>query len=632
MIELARSVAAAALWSLVFLLLVAYAGRRVANSWPDAVLIAYPAFFALQMLLAKLLAFAGLLTSGGALVAYGLLAGVGGVWYLRRSPTALARDGREAGAEGAAATAGADTDARLVGRLTIGIAAVVIAGMGVFSLISPVYVWDALAYHMTMVASYIQNGSLAPWPTQDLRQIVRVNGGELQLLNITLLSGSDAWVELPNLLGLAVCLVAAYALARHTLRHRALPYLVVALVLTAPQIQVGAGTAKNDLVFTAVLLGAFYWATRAALDGGERAATYAGLAAVSGALATATKVLGLNVLGAVGLLILTLVVMRRLAPRVLVNYCTTAAVALVVLVGDVYWYNLTRSAVPVGIAPTEVFFRTGLINLTEAARYYVYDLSIRRLLAPQVFEHDFLHYGYLWPLVFGGGVAAIVTQAFVRTARRRGLAALALMAAALFVSVIAVRTPIGWDQRFMIWMVPTFAILTASLLERLDIRRVLVLTTAAVSLSFVSLMLTLSNEAGGLFVRSGRHLVRTGLPARYIDVPTARDVAMAEGFAVLDEAADTSRVLYVGSDDSWMYPSWGRRFTRRVRGVWGADDATEQITTGRHDFIIIESEAAPPLRTAALDAARRRGYQAVVEASERVVLRRSSVGPAGEVR
>ena len=54
----------------------------------------------------------------------------------------------------------------------------------------------------------------------DRRAGILVVQCELQLLNVALLAGSDAWVELPNVLGLVVCLVAAFELACLALRRR----------------------------------------------------------------------------------------------------------------------------------------------------------------------------------------------------------------------------------------------------------------------------------------------------------------------------------------------------------------------------------------------------------------------------
>jgi hypothetical protein len=618
MMDLLASLAAAAVWLLVFVLTVWHGARLLGLRAAEAIVAGYTAFLALQVLLIRALDLVGILGGTALRAAYMMAAFIGVTLYLRwRNRTDVF----------APVTGSADTmddDKRLVRRIAIGCAAAVLCGVGLFSLVSPVHIWDAMAYHMPMVASYVQNASLDAWPAQDLRQVYRVNAGELQLLNIALLSGTDAWVEVPGVLALGVVLVATFAIARLALRHEALPYVVVLVVLTAPQIVVSATTAKNDLAFTAALLGAFYWAMRAAAEPERRASTHAALAAFSGGVAAGTKVMGLNVLGAAGLLVLVLTLMRRLPWRALALFVVTAAVTFAAIVGPVFWSNLARSAAPVGVAPGEVTFTTGPANLIAAAKYYVFDLAFRRLVVLQHFEHDLSHYGYFFPILLGMGTAAAVLQLVRPRTRRRTVAGLALMAAALFISVIAVRIPIRWDQRFMIWMVPVLAILAGTLIERINVRHALVLAIAAASFALFNLFLILSNEMDGMFTRSAAHLATTGELPRYVDVPPRPYQHMIEGYGVLDRAAaPQDSVLYIGSDDSWMYPAWGAGFTRYVRGVIDESDAAEQTATGEWRFIVIERAASARLRDATLAAANALGYRVLHDGPTRTILQRS---------
>lgn len=603
MTELIASLLGTTLWGAVFALGVGVLRRR-GHDLGEAVLAAYPLFFALQVLLAQGLSLIGWLTPSAALVAYGLAVVVGGaLLFISEPPPRTEPETR-------------DEEVKFIRRLVLGSAGLILIGLAVFTLLTPIHIWDVLAYHLPMVAGYLQNGSLEAWPTQDLRQIYRVNAGELQLLNLALLTGSDAWLELPSVLGLGVVLVASFALADLALERRALPWLVVALVLTAPQIILSATTAKNDLPFTAVLLIAFYWTIRA----GRReppAWVLLGLAALSGALAAATKVMGLGVLGATGVLVLLLAVRKRLRYGHVAAFGLGAALVLLVLAGDVYLANAARSAVPVGITPGEVTFTSGPQNVLAAARFYGYELGFKRLVIRQVFEHDFGHYGYLYPFLLTLGIAGLVRQ--VRH-RRYALAALAVLAALLFVSVIALRLPIRWDQRFMIWLVPTLAVFALSLRERLGVRYVLVLTASAATLGVVNLVLAVTAEADGLFDRSATHLAQTGTLARYVDTPNRRYLSMNDGFEALDAAAaPTDSVLYVGTDDSWMYPAWGPRFTRHVDGVAGARDAARRLTSRTYRFVVLEDAAVPPLHATVEHGVDDTGYRVLVDADGRTI-------------
>jgi hypothetical protein len=618
-IELLESMVAGALWTGVFMLLALAVQHRLSVTFSIAVLAAYPVFFALQVVLANALGAAGLLTTVGFRTSYGVAA-VAGAFALLRDRSM--RSGREE----APPAADVDPELSVIRRVVLVTVGAVLAGLVLVTLVAPVHIWDVLAYHMPMVASYVQNGSLDAWPTQDLRQIYRVNAGELQMLNVALLARSDAWVELPNLLGLAVVLTASFELARLAFRRPVLAYLVVLLVITAPQIVIGTATAKNDLVFTAALLCGFYWMIRAGLPAGPRTGVAVLLAAVSVAVAGATKVMGLNVVGAVGLLALALAARRRLQPGHVFLYGGAAVAVLLLLVGHIYFGNIGRSAVPVGIAPGEIHYAFGWANIVDAVKYYVFDLTLKRLVRRPVFEHDFMHYGYLFPFMLALGAVAAFRQA-----RERSYvpACLALLGASLFLSVIAIRRPIGWDQRFMIWLVPTLAILALSLGERLAARRVVVLTGLAAVLAAGNLALALALEYDGLFRRSALHLAVTGEVAQYLDLPNRRYLYMQEGLDTLDRLA-TARdsILYIGTADSWMYPLWGRRFTRHVEGVRDADHAGARVASRQFRFVVVEAEAEPSIRAMAGARAADSGYIVLADGEHRTVFVRDDTGTA----
>jgi hypothetical protein len=613
-IELLESLVAGALWTGVFMLIALAAQHRLSVTFNVAVLAAYPVFFALQVVLANALGAAGLLTTYGFRTAYGVAAVAGAFALLRyRSTRGMW--------EQAPPTAALDPELPVIRRTVLVTVGAVLVGLVLVTLVSPVHIWDVLAYHMPMVASYVQNGSLDAWPTQDLRQIYRVNAGELQMLNVALLARSDAWVELPNLLGLVVVLTASFELARVAFRRPAFAYLVALLVITAPQIVIGTATAKNDLVFTAALLCGFYWMVRAGLPGAPRTGVAVLLAAVSVAVAAATKVMGLNVVGAVGLLALALAVRRRLQPGHVFLYGGAAVAVLLLLVGHIYFGNIGRSAVPVGIAPGEIHYAFGWANIVDAVKYYVFDLTLKRLVRWPVFEHDFMHYGYLFPFMLVLGTAAAVRQ--VRE-RRYVPACLALLGVSLFLSVVAIRRPIVWDQRFMIWLVPTMAILALSLGERLAARSVVTLTRLAAVLAAGNLVLALAFESDGLFRRSALHLATTGTTARLLDVPNRRYPHMSEGLDVLGRAAAADdAILYVGTDDSWMYPLWGPRFSRHVEGVSNASHASDRIASREFRFVVVETGARPEIRMAAEARVAESGYIVLTAVPHRTVFVRS---------
>lgn len=625
--------AAAALWSAAFLLCLAAANHTAGRSTFDSagLLSAYPIVFFILVAGTKLLDLLHRLDTPGM---FGLhLAILGGAAVVLHRASVRPRETATGRTAGAPAEAAADSDdGTLIRRIAVATVVITAAALALFSLIAPVHIWDVQAYHMPMVASYVQNESLAAWPAQDLRQIYRVNAAEIQILALALLARSDAWVELPNVLAFVVGFFATFHLARLVLARESLAWAAAILVVTAPQILLGSVTAKNDIIFMALVLCAFYWTIRIAAEPEGRTYSRIGMLALVAALCVGTKVMGLNVVGAVGLVLLLLAIRRRVPLASPFLFGALAALGTAVLVGDIYWRNLSSpAAVPVGTTPGEIWFTSGIANVVAAARFYLYDLSFRRLVTPQIIEHDFSHFGYFFPLVLVLGSYAACRALLMRTEGRRAPVSLALLVLFLFGSIIAVRQPIGWDQRFMIWMVPSFAILAGLLVRGVRPRKLLVIASFGAAFGMANLLRTVTDASGGLFPRSARYLAFQGQLASLRDVPQTKYIAKIDGYDVLDRSASPAdSILYVGWEDTWMYPAWGRRFTRYVSGVSDADDAERRLATGTYRFVVVEDDATPELKRRVLDGSEAAGYGYLVRAHGRRILERGSGAPRAE--
>jgi len=532
MVEIVCALGAAAVWAMLFVLTVVIVDRQRNTTLfcLSSVLVGYVLFYFFQVLVVKMLDLAHLLSSPALWTAYLLAAAAGGtLLYVKRRgadfefPTQkfLVRDGKDP----------------LIGRIAGASIAVLILGLAGFSLMAPVAVWDVQAYHMPMVASYVQNESLTMGATQDLRQIYRVNGAELQMLNVALLARSDAWMELPNLLALIVSIVGVFLLAKIVLRRDALAYLAVVLTMTAPQILYGSASAKNDVIFLALIIGTFYWIVRIASDPETHQRKRVMILALTGSLAVATKVVGLNVVGTAGLVLLILVLLRRLPFRTVLLFSVLTVAGALAIVGDVYWNNMQMMEVPVGIRPGEVHFVVGPANIIAAAKFYVYDLSFKRLVTEQIFEHDFSHFGYFFPFSLVFGTFAGMRQFVASRKRREELWVLALLVVVLFLSIIIVRKPIQWDQRFMIWMVPGFAILAASNLNNVQRQTVMALVAFGSAFCVLNVIQVVTNASGGIFAKSSLHFIDNGRLPALSDVPHEKYQYKIDGFSLLNEAS-----------------------------------------------------------------------------------------------
>ncbi len=624
--ELFEVLAAAALWLSVFFALTAVvnqkSGRLVLSA--AGMLSSYPIFSFFQVVLVKALdLFHGLNPQSITIAHLSVLGTLLFLLYVRRSAPKRAEP-LERGEPG-------DLLNRIFAGSTL---AIILALLVPLSLLIPVHFYDDHNYHMPMVASYLQNHTLADFATQSLRQISRPYAAELQLLNLAFLSRSDTWMELPNLLALGVSLAATFEMAKLILGRKNLALLCVVLMLTAYQILLAPLTASNDLPFTALTLSAFYWLIRAALDPSANVGLRMTMLGLSVGLATATKVLGICLFAATAFVLAILAITRCLPRRAFLWFSITGLLFIILFVGNVFWENLSRGIIPVGVVPGE--YRPRVFPLLPAARYYLYELPFRSFLTPSsLWGYGSAHYGYLYPLLFFAGGVRIAHQLLhSKRPSNPGLWTLALLTVVLFLSVIGFRRPQPSDQRFMIWVVPSLTILAVSFLQHLKPARILIGTlfvSGLVLFSFFHIYYGSPSLTAFLTRASARHFQEHRELPRFVDffpegemrLADGRAIRKLQGYEILErEMAVSDRVLYIGGRQTWMYPSWGRRFTRFVTGVSDLNDALGKIESKQYRFIVFEKQAEPDLRDLSLKSAKALGYVRIANTRRRAIYKR----------
>ena len=68
--------------------------------------------------------------------------------------------------------------------------------IGLIALIAPPNTWDSMTYHMSRVVHWVQNGSVAHYPTYNLPQLFHPPFAELAITHLQILSGSDRLANL----------------------------------------------------------------------------------------------------------------------------------------------------------------------------------------------------------------------------------------------------------------------------------------------------------------------------------------------------------------------------------------------------------------------------------------------------
>jgi 4-amino-4-deoxy-L-arabinose transferase-like glycosyltransferase len=114
--------------------------------------------------------------------------------------------------------------------------------------------WDSLTYHLPRIEQWIQQRSLADFPTVEIRQIVSNPLAEMLILHFRLLAGSD---QLDNLVQASAFVgsVATSALVARRLGARRNGQILAALyIATLPMAILQSSSTQNDLVVSFFLL------------------------------------------------------------------------------------------------------------------------------------------------------------------------------------------------------------------------------------------------------------------------------------------------------------------------------------------------------------------------------------------
>jgi hypothetical protein len=134
--------------------------------------------------------------------------------------------------------------------------------LGVISLQAPPFVWDCKTYHVPRVLTWVQNKSLRPFPTSDIRRVAYAPGAEIASTTLYLLDGSDRPINLPSWFSVVTSAILAGFLAELLLKlfsertARQWPpetpalagALAFVLVLTIPEGLIQAISTENDFV------------------------------------------------------------------------------------------------------------------------------------------------------------------------------------------------------------------------------------------------------------------------------------------------------------------------------------------------------------------------------------------------
>ena len=128
--------------------------------------------------------------------------------------------------------------------LMIGIVSIPLA----IGLIYPPNTWDSMTYHLPRVEHWLQNGSLAPYPTAVARQNVMAPFAEICLLNLRALSGDDFFYNTIQWVAYINCIVNVSLISKLLGAQQKGQWFAALICSAIPMAILQASSTQNDLV------------------------------------------------------------------------------------------------------------------------------------------------------------------------------------------------------------------------------------------------------------------------------------------------------------------------------------------------------------------------------------------------
>jgi len=144
-------------------------------------------------------------------------------------------------------------------KLTLGIAVFIILPLTFIAVYYPPCTADSMSYHLARIMHWIQNGNIEIYPSNYPRQIYYQPFAEYLILPLRLLTTSDYFDNLVQVVALVVMLLPLSLLARFFGGNGLCQFLAVTLALSSPIVIFEASTTQTDLILTALYFSFLYF-------------------------------------------------------------------------------------------------------------------------------------------------------------------------------------------------------------------------------------------------------------------------------------------------------------------------------------------------------------------------------------
>jgi 4-amino-4-deoxy-L-arabinose transferase-like glycosyltransferase len=148
----------------------------------------------------------------------------------------------------------------------------------VIALVSPPNTYDSMTYHLARVAHWIQNGTVAHYPTAILRQLYQPPLSEYGILHFQLLAGNDHFANLVQWFALPAGGATGSLIVKEFGQNTKMQCFAVLLCATIPAAIIQSTGTQNDLFVSFFVLAFFYFWLAAVKSGSWRDFVWTGLA------------------------------------------------------------------------------------------------------------------------------------------------------------------------------------------------------------------------------------------------------------------------------------------------------------------------------------------------------------------
>ena len=124
----------------------------------------------------------------------------------------------------------------------------IVTTVGLIAVVAPPNTWDSMTYHMSRVVHWIQNHSVAHYPTHDSNQLIHPPLAEFAIMHLQLLSGSDHFANLVQWFSMVGTILGVSLIAKQLGADKRGQIFAAVFCATIPMGILQSSSTQNDYV------------------------------------------------------------------------------------------------------------------------------------------------------------------------------------------------------------------------------------------------------------------------------------------------------------------------------------------------------------------------------------------------